>query len=36
MNNIRELLGNAKMAYTNMNKKIDAKKIVNNIFDLLE
>ena len=36
MHNIREILGNAIMSYTNMNIDIDSKKIVQNIFDLLE
>ena len=35
MSNIREILGNAKMAYTNMDMNIDGKKVVQNIFDLL-
>ena len=36
MNNIREILGNATMAYTNMDVNIDGKKIVQNIFELLK
>lgn len=36
MDNIRETLGNATMAYTNMNADIDGKKITQNIFELLE
>ena len=36
MDNIREILGNATMAYTNMNVNIDGKKIAQNIFELLE
>lgn len=36
MNNIREILGNATMAYTNMDANIDGKKIAQNIFQLLE
>ncbi len=36
MDNIRQILGNAKMAYTNMDVNIDGKKIVQNIFELLE
>lgn len=33
---IREILGNATMAHTNMDIKIDAKLIVKSLFDLLE
>ncbi len=36
MDNIREILGNATMAYTNMEANIDGKKIAQNIFELLE
>ena len=36
MDNIREILGNATMAYTNMDANIDGKKIAQNIFELLE
>lgn len=36
MDNIREILGNATMAYTNMDANIDGKKIVQSIFELLE
>lgn len=36
MENIREILGNATMAHTNMDIKIDTKPIVKSIFDLLE
>lgn len=36
MDEIRETLGNAIMAYTNMNVNLDGKKIVQNIFELLE
>lgn len=36
MDNIREILGNATMAYTNMDANIDGKKIVWSIFELLE
>lgn len=36
MDNIREILGNATMAYANMDINIDEKKIVQNIFELLE
>ena len=36
MYNIRELLGNATMAYTNMKKNVDCKKVVKSIFDLLQ
>ena len=35
MDNIREILGNATMAYTNMYVNIDSKKVVQNIFELL-
>jgi len=36
MDKIREILGNATMAYNNMDINIDGKKIVQNIFELLE
>jgi len=36
MDNIREILGNATMAYNNMDININGKKIVQNIFELLE
>ena len=36
MNNIREILGNAIMAHTNMDFNIDGRKVVKNIFELLE
>ena len=36
MDNFIKILGNAKMAYTNMNINIDSSLIVKNIFDLLE
>lgn len=36
MDNIREILGNATMAHTNMDANIDGKKIVQNIFELLD
>lgn len=36
MDNIREILGNATMAYTNMDANIDGRKVVQNIFELLE
>lgn len=36
MGNIREILGNATMAYTNMDANIDGKKVVQNIFELLD
>lgn len=36
MDNIREILGNATMAYTNMDANIDGKKVVQNIFELLD
>ncbi len=36
MDNIRRILGNATMAYTNMDANIDGKKIAQNIFELLE
>lgn len=36
MDNIRAILGNATMAYTNMDANIDGKKIAQNIFELLE
>lgn len=36
MDKIREILGNATMAYTNMDANIDGKKIAQNIFELLE
>ena len=36
MDTIREILGNATMAHTNMDVNIDGKKIVQNIFELLE
>lgn len=35
MDNIREILGNATMAYTNMDANIDGKKVAQNIFELL-
>lgn len=35
MDNIRKVLGNATMAYTNMDVNIDSKKVVQNIFELL-
>ena len=36
MDNIREILGNAIMAYSHMDANIDGKKIVSSIFELLE
>ena len=36
MNNIREILGNAIMAHTNMDFNIDGRKVVKNILELLE
>lgn len=36
MDNIREILGNATMAYTNMDINIDGKKVSQNIFELLD
>ena len=36
MDNIRIILGNATMAYTNMDVNIDGKKVAQNIFDLLD
>lgn len=36
MDNIREILGNATMAYTNMDANINGKKVVRNIFKLLD
>ena len=36
MDNIREILGNATMAYTNMDANIDGKKVAQNIFELIE
>ena len=36
MDDIRTILGNAKMAYTNMDANIDGKNVVKNIFDILE
>ena len=36
MDNIREILGNATIAYTNMDVNINEKKIAQNIFELLE
>lgn len=36
MNNIREILGNAIMAHTNMDFNIDGMEVVKNIFELLE
>ncbi len=36
MDNIREILGNATMAYTNMDINIDGKKLAKNIFELLK
>ncbi len=36
MDNIREILGNATMAYTNMEANIDGKKVAQNIFELLD
>lgn len=36
MDNIREILGNATMSYTNMDMNVDAKKIVSSIFDLIQ
>lgn len=36
MDNIREILGNATMAYTNMDANIDGKKVAKNIFELLD
>ena len=35
MDNIRKILGNSTMAYSNMDIKIDGKKVVQNIFELL-
>ena len=35
MDNIREILGNSTMAYSNMDINIDGKKVVQNIFELL-
>ena len=36
MDNIREILGNATMAHTYMDIKIEGKKVVQKIFDLLK
>ena len=36
MDIIREILGNAKMAHTNMDINVDSKKVVKNILELLE
>ncbi len=36
MNEVRKILGNATMAYTNMDINIDGKKVTQNIFELLE
>ena len=36
MDNIREILGNVTMAYTNMDANIDGKKVAQNIFELLD
>lgn len=36
MDNIRGILGNATMAHTNMDANIDGKKVVQNIFELLD
>ena len=36
MDNIREILGNATMAYTNMDPNIEGKKVAQNIFELLD
>lgn len=36
MDNIRKILGNATMAHTNMDANIDGKKVVENIFELLD
>ncbi len=36
MDKIREILGNATMAYTNMDRNIDGKKVVQNIFEILK
>ncbi len=36
MDNIRKILGNATMAYTNMDANIDGKKVAQNVFELLE
>ena len=36
MNNIRKILGNATIAYTNMDANIDGKKVAQNIFELIE
>ena len=36
MDNIRDILGNATMAYTTMDKNIDSQKVVKSIFDLLQ
>lgn len=36
MDNIRKILGNATMAHTNMDANIDGKKVVQNIFELLD
>ena len=36
MGEIREILGKATMAHTNMDAKIDTKKVVQSIFELLE
>lgn len=36
MDNIREILGNATMAYTNMDANIDGKNVAKNIFELLD
>lgn len=36
MDNIREILGNATMAHTNMDANIDGKKVIQNIFELLD
>ena len=36
MDNIREILGNSIMAYTNMDVNVNGKEIVKNIFDILK
>lgn len=36
MDSIREILGNATMAYTNMDANIDGKKVAQSIFELLD
>ena len=36
MDNIREILGNATMAYINMDANIDGKMVAQNIFELLD